>query len=96
MARVERTAIAEDDLADIWSYIAEESVASTDRWIEQVESLLRLLARSPLLGRSRAELGHELRSFPIGDYVVFYLPTKNGIIVVRVLSGFRKLEELFS
>lgn len=54
-----------------------------------------MLARAPLLGRSRDEFAEGLRSFPLGNYVVFYLPRPAGITVVRVLSGFRNLPELF-
>jgi len=31
----------------------------------------------------------------VGDYLIFYLPRKNGIVVVRVLSGYRNLDVLF-
>lgn len=95
MARVQRTDLAEDDLAQIWSYIADDSLSAADRWLAQVESLLDLLAGNPTLGRLRSELAPDLRSFPMGDYVVFYIPRKNGIVVVRVLSGFRNLDDLF-
>lgn len=94
MARIERTAIAEDDLAQIWSYIAEDSPASADRWLEQLEAVLQLPSRYSLLGPARDELAPAVKSFPFGEYVMFYLPSKNGILLVRVLSGFRNLEEL--
>ena len=55
-----------------------------------------MLARSPHLGRSREELGPGLRSFPVGDYLIFYLPSKTGIVVVRVLSGYRDLDKLLT
>lgn len=41
------------------------------------------------MGRSRPELGPEIRSFPVGRYVIFYLPLPKGIEVVRVLHGSR-------
>lgn len=53
-----------------------------------------MLARSPLLGRSREDLGSNLRSFPVGDYLIFYVPSKTGITVVRILSGYRDLDKL--
>ena len=55
-----------------------------------------MLARSPYLGRSREELAPRLRSFPVGDYLIFYRPTKTGIVVVRVLSGYRDPDKLLS
>jgi toxin ParE1/3/4 len=48
-----------------------------------------------LLGRSRDQLALGMRSFPVGNYLIFYLPIKNGIVIVRVLSGYRDLDSLF-
>ena len=47
----------------------------------------------PLAGRARPELLDELRSFPSGNYVVFYLPRPDGVEVVRVLSAFLDLDQ---
>jgi plasmid stabilization system protein ParE len=37
-----------------------------------------------------------VRSFPIDDYLIFYSPIAAGIEVLRVVSGYRDLESLFS
>jgi toxin ParE1/3/4 len=63
--------------------------------LDNIDSVLAMLGRSPLLGRSRDELAAGLRSFPVGNFVIFYLPRGSGITVVRVLSGFRDLPALF-
>jgi toxin ParE1/3/4 len=47
------------------------------------------------MGRERPELLADLRSFPVGRYVIFYLPRPHGIEVVRVLHGARDLKPLF-
>ena len=39
------------------------------------------------LARARPELGPSLRSFPVGNYVVFYVPLPDGIEIVRVMNG---------
>jgi toxin ParE1/3/4 len=54
-----------------------------------------MLARTPRMGRVRDELAPGLRSFPIGDYLIFYRNVPKGIAVVRVLSGYRDIESLF-
>ena len=51
--------------------------------------------RSPGIGRPRAELQADLRSFPVGRYVLFYRPIKGGIEVARVLHGMRDLDRIF-
>jgi toxin ParE1/3/4 len=32
-----------------------------------------------------------LRPFPVGNYIVFYLPLPDGINVVRILNGYRDI-----
>jgi toxin ParE1/3/4 len=79
------------DLAEIWSYIAEDSVTNADRFAARIDKNFRLLAGRPGIGRARLELSPDLRSFVIGNYVVFYLPLRNGIDVIRVLHGARDI-----
>jgi toxin ParE1/3/4 len=40
-----------------------------------------------LAGRERSELRSDLRSFPVGNYIVFYRALPDGVEVVRVMSG---------
>lgn len=95
MARTSYSAAAKRDLKEIWKYIARDNVKAADNLLDQIESVLAMLGGSPLLGRSRDELAAGLRSFPVGNFVIFYLPRRSGITVVRVLSGFRDLLGLF-
>jgi len=37
-----------------------------------------------------------MRSFPVGRYVIFYLPLADGSDIVRVLHGARDIERIFS
>lgn len=83
------------DLADIWSYIAEDSVTNADRFAVRIDKTFRLVARRPGIGGARPELYPDLRSFVIGKYVVFYLPLKDGIDVIRILHGARDIESVF-
>jgi toxin ParE1/3/4 len=46
------------------------------------------------MGRSRLELAPDLRSFPVGQYVIFYLPLPKGVEIVRVLHGARDIESI--
>ena len=56
-----------------------------------MSSKFDLLATQPLMGRARDELKPKLRSFVVGNYVVFYLPTEDGVAVERVLGDIRIL-----
>lgn len=65
---------AKDGLADIWDYIAEDSEARADAFLESIEDKLKLLAENPRMGRLRDELVDKLRSWLIiRPYIVFYL-----------------------
>ena|ERR1700734_1285601 len=80
------------DLADIWAYIAEDSVKHADRFAALINRQFRSVARQPHMGRSRPELATALRSFPVGRYVIFYVPLPKGVEIVRVLHGARDVE----
>ena len=95
MPEARKTDEAKLDLVEIWSYIAEDNPEAADKLIRNVESRCSRLARSPLLGTSREQLSPRLRSFPHGNYVIFYRPEEFGIIVVRVLHGARDIESEF-
>ncbi len=84
------------DLDNIWLYIASDNVAAADRMIDELVGKFRTLASEPGNGPTRGELAESLRSFPVGNNVIFYRAMPNGIEIVRVLSGFRDLPELFS
>ncbi len=72
MPRVMRRPLAETDILQIWDYIADDSLAAADRWVDRIDEQFSLLAAQPLIGRSREELAPGMRSFPVGRYVIFY------------------------
>ena len=76
------------DLIDIWNYIADDNEAAADRMLDRIGGVLRMLSEQPKAGRERPELAPGLRSFPVGNYLLFYLPLPGGIDLVRVLSGY--------
>lgn len=82
---------ARDDLADIWDYIADDSEARADAFIETIDRKFQTLAGRPGIGRLRDELKPSLRSFPVGRYVIFYFPLPDGVDIVRVLHSARDI-----
>jgi toxin ParE1/3/4 len=50
----------------------------------------------PMMGRARDEIEQGLRSFPFGRYVIFYMPSDDGIDVVRVLHSARDIDAVFA
>jgi len=94
LVSVRHTATSRRDLIEIWKYVAAGNEHAADDLLDHIEKVLELLGQSPLLGRARKELSRDVRSFPVGNYVIFYTPRKTGITVVRVLSGYRDLDAL--
>lgn len=92
MATVQKHPKADEDLFEIWDFIALDSVDAADAWIDKLDAQFTLLATQPLMGKAREELAAGLRSFPYGRYVIFYLPDTNGIHVVRVLHSARDID----
>lgn len=82
------------DLAEIWDFIADDSEQQADKIVDRITDGLNLLARDPEFGRKRHDLLAQLRSFPIGRYVIFYSINPNGIEVLRVLHSARDVEAL--
>jgi plasmid stabilization system protein ParE len=52
------SALAEKDLDDIWSYVAEDaSLETADRLIDAIFDRFELLVEQPRMGRNRPEFG---------------------------------------
>jgi toxin ParE1/3/4 len=96
MPQVQRTTQANEDLVEIWGYIARDSFRAADRLLETIEEKCQLLAEFPQMGRQRDELAPGLRSFGVGAYLIFYRIIEDGIEVIRVLHGARHLERIFN
>ena len=96
MSRYRLSKQSRSDLDDIWLYIASDNVTAADRFIDELVGKFQTLAIQPGIGRTRDELAESLRSFPVGNYVIFYRAMQHGIEVVRVLSGFRDIPNVFT
>jgi toxin ParE1/3/4 len=96
MSAVQRTSLANEDLVGIALRIAEANPAAANTWLDTVEQKCRLLATIPEMGRLRPELAPELRSWVVGEYIIFYRPILDGILLVRVLHGSRDLAPLLA
>jgi toxin ParE1/3/4 len=95
MPSVFRTSQAHLDLIEISFRIAEENPTAADQWLDLINEKCGVLAQMPEMGRKRSELVRGLRSFAVGNYVIFYRPISEGIQVVRVLHGARDIPTLF-
>jgi toxin ParE1/3/4 len=83
---------AEADVTAIWQFIAGDSVSAADALLERIEAAFDMLADMPRAGRAREDLAPKLRSFPVGNYLIFYVPVVDGVEVVRVMSARRDID----
>ncbi|MGP8156928.1 MAG: type II toxin-antitoxin system RelE/ParE family toxin [Candidatus Acidiferrales bacterium] len=64
--------------------------------MDSITERFLLLANFPNIARRRDEdLRPDLRSFPVGEYVVFYRVRDEDVLILRVLRGSRDIEALF-
>lgn len=86
---------ANADVGEIAFYLFGLNPVAARHFLDALEETCELLAGHPLMGRPRPELAVGLRSFPIGNYLIFYIPAPDGIDVARVIYGRRDLPEEF-
>lgn len=99
MNQILRRPRVEQDLSEIYDWIADESPANADAYIERLVAAMRLLADMPRMGSCPLPRFPSVRSLPVGSHLIFYQPIDDGIDVIRVVHGARDWEndeELFS
>jgi toxin ParE1/3/4 len=95
LARARLSRLAEQDLLDIWAYIAKDNPDAADRFTDLLSQKCDSLCDFPEVGTRRDELAPSLRSFPVGRYIIFYRLGDPGIEVARILSAYRDLGRFF-
>lgn len=101
-ARIERhSAVVEQDLPDIYAFIARVDPAAAEHVLDAVEKTFDQLARHPDCGLSyptRNPKLQALRMFPVigfHDYLVFYRTEYDCVRILYVTHGARHLLRLF-
>ena len=93
-----RTSRFLDDYREIVTRIADANPDAADRFCDAVESSLALLSRNPEAGRLAGFPSvREVRRWGIPgfrNYIVFYHPRPDGLLLVRLLHGARELPPL--
>ena len=94
--RLKVTDTAQDDLLEIWSFIAKENLAAADTLLAAFAEQFDRLLRFPEIGRDRSELKIHLRGVSVKDYIIFYQLTNRYIEIVRVLHGARDIRRILA
>jgi toxin ParE1/3/4 len=87
---------ASRDLSEIIDYFTNRNIDAGERFVDEVEKKCKYLANFPNMGRSYENIKVDLRGVPLDGYVILYRVINGGIEIVRVVSGYRNLESLFT
>jgi plasmid stabilization system protein ParE len=83
---------AEQDLDDLWEYIAQDSVEAADRLIAEIFEAFQLLSRNPGIGHRRKNLTKfPVRFWPVGNYLVIYRAAGSLVEIVAIVHGKRDI-----
>lgn len=92
MPAIVRTARADEDLIDIWTSVALGSPAAADRILDAIERRWQRLSLYPFSGMARDDIAPGIRHLVSGRYLTLYRITDDGVEIVRVLHGRRKID----
>ena len=84
------------DLDEISNYFTKVSIEAGERFVKRFADKCRNLIKFPSMGRSYVEILPNLRGVPLDGYIILYQVNNEEIEIVRVVSGYRDLESLFS
>jgi toxin ParE1/3/4 len=93
--RVEITASAETDIAEIWDYISQDNPDSATAFIQRLEEQIGTLEvfpeRCPLVPENEF-LGTAYRHLLFGNYRTVFKIISARVIILRVIHGARLLD----
>ena len=77
---------AKQDLIDIWLYTANRwGEPQADKYLDELENSLQLIAEQPLICRERTEFEPPVRIHHHEHHMIIYLVMESGINVIRFL-----------
>jgi toxin ParE1/3/4 len=96
MASYQFSQDAINDLNEICDYIAQNNPRSASNLFDAIRQKCKLVANFPNMGKSYEQVRPKLKGFLVKDYIIFYYVHDDGIFILRIVSGYRNLELLFS
>ncbi|MEH2112299.1 type II toxin-antitoxin system RelE/ParE family toxin [Nostoc sp.] len=88
------------DLIELATYIAEDNLEASDRFLAAAETTFKQLGKMPGMGKS-CQFPHPnlagvrqqaIKGFK--NYLVFYIPSDCGVEILRVIYGGRDIETI--
>ena len=95
LSRYDVSTEAQNDLFEIWTRIAHDSVELADRIDKEFRDLFAALAQTPGLGHARADLTKRpVLIFPMYSFLVIYQPDVKPIRILAVLRSRRDIRNV--
>ena len=93
MSRFVLTPAADQDLNDIWEYIAADNLEAADRVLSALETAFQRLADGPARGHYREDLADKRHRFDsVYAYLIVYRWETTPLQIIRVLHGARDVQ----
>jgi toxin ParE1/3/4 len=90
------TRVAQADIDEVLAFISDVDFDASVTFHARLLGQFRMLADNPKAGRERDEISPGLRSFPLGNYLIFYRVWAGEVAIARVIHSARDLDEIFS
>ena len=95
MTRYRLSREARNDLDDILDYLDTQSQAASSRVESQLIESFKFLAENPSAGHLRQDLTDiALRFWPVGKYLIVYIPQTRPLKIAAILHGARDIENI--
>lgn len=94
MSEYQLSGRADQDLREISGFLAIAGPQVARRWLMTLEQHFMMLAENKHFGRARPDLGQDIRYSVVKGYLIFYRPTRGGILVLRVVHSKRNIQAL--
>ena len=86
MTHYRLTPDAKSDLIAIRRYTPEQwGKAQSQKYLSELKQTIRLLSKTPSLGKSRLDVGKNVLSFPYVSHVIYFIIHEQQLIVFGVL-----------
>ncbi len=79
MTKLIKAIAAQQDLSDIFDFIARDKPIDAANWVETIEQKFRLIATTPEFGKKLSEYDCNIRNSALGRYAIFYRTISGGV-----------------
>ena len=93
MSRYILTEQAEQDLNDIWDYIADQDVEQADAVAREIREAFELLAVMPGAGHRRRD--ERYRVWRANRFIIAYFRDTRPLQIIRIVGGHRDFRRIF-